>query len=251
MCIMARRPLSLERQQDADRLKKVWAAFRESQKSEGSKVTQEDVSFACGWSTQGAFSAYLNGRTPLNLDALIKLSTYFGVSPSEISPSLAAGIESVAIEQENNDKQSITTNKRAGRWVPVKAYSKMGDDGYYQDMGYLGDGGDGFVPSLTAGPNAYAVKGNGLSMYPEIRHGWFAVCDPDENPVSTEFVEVRFKDGRRTIKEFITIVNNVLHLIGVNGELRLTFDMNEIEAIVPIIDIVPPSRHMHDIPLRS
>ncbi|WP_167850437.1 helix-turn-helix domain-containing protein [Acinetobacter baumannii] len=87
---MARRPLSLERQQDADRLKKVWDKFKAEAKEKGSKVTQEDVSEACGWNTQGAFSAYLNGRTPLNLDALIKLSTYFGVPPYEISPELAA-----------------------------------------------------------------------------------------------------------------------------------------------------------------
>lgn len=247
---MARRPLSLERQQDAERLKKIWATFRDEQKAEGRKVTQEDVSDACGWATQGAFSAYLNGRTPLNLDALIKLSSFFGISPAEISPSLAAEIESVSTEQENNDKSSISNNKRSGRWVPVKANSKMGDDGYYMDMGYLGDSGDGYVPSLTAGPNAYAVRGNGLSMYPEIRHGWYAVCDPDAPPIPTEFVEVQFKDGKRTIKEYISIANDVLHLLGINGEKRLTFDMSEVDAIVPIIDIVPPSRHMPEIPIR-
>ena len=97
MCIMARKPLSIERQQDAVRLRSAWDGFKEDARIKGKKVTQEDVSEACGWGTQGAFSAYLNGRTPLNLDALIKLSNYLGKNPADISPELAAGIESVSL----------------------------------------------------------------------------------------------------------------------------------------------------------
>ncbi|MDW2795917.1 phage repressor protein, partial [Acinetobacter baumannii] len=37
------------------------------------------------------------------------------------------------------------------RWVPVKAYSKMGMDGYFTDMGYEGNAGDGYVPTHSAG----------------------------------------------------------------------------------------------------
>lgn len=251
MCIMARKPLSLERQQDAIRLKSAWERFKEEAKGKGKKVTQEDVSDACGWNTQGAFSAYLNGRTPLNLDALIKLSNFFGRNPSEISPDLAAGIESVALAHGEPLESNQFKIKPTGSWVPVKCYSKMGDNGFYTDMGHLGNGGDGYVPSLTAGPNAYAVKGDGKSMYPAIRHGWYAVCDPDATPTPTEFVEVRLTDGRRTIKEFIGIVGSVLHLLAVNGEERITYDMDEVEGIVAVIDIVPPSRHFQEIPVVS
>lgn len=147
-----------------------------------------------------------------------------------------------------NDGDAVKTITKAGGWVPVKSYTKMGYDGYYTEMGYLGNGGDGYVPSLTAGLNAYAVKGTGDSMYPAIRNGWYIVCDPDATPTPTEFVEVQLKDGRRTIKEFIGIVNDVLHLLAVNGEKRSTFDMDEVDAIVAVTDIVPPSRHMHDYP---
>ncbi|WHP06792.1 S24 family peptidase [Acinetobacter corruptisaponis] len=137
---------------------------------------------------------------------------------------------------------------KIGGWVPVKSYSKMGYDGYYTEMGYGGNGGDGYVPSLTAGPNAYAVKGTGDSMYPAIRSGWYVVCDPDAIPTPTEFVEVQLKDGRRTIKEFIGVVGDILHLLAVNGEKRTTFEMDEVDSIVAITDIVPPSRHVHDYP---
>ena len=62
------------------------------------------------------------------------------------------------------------------RYVPVKAYSKMGMDGYFTDMGYDGNAGDGYVPTHTAGPRAYGIKGTGDSMFPAIRNGWYVVA---------------------------------------------------------------------------
>lgn len=134
------------------------------------------------------------------------------------------------------------------RWVPVKAYSKMGMDGYFVDMGFEGNGGDGYIPTHTAGSKAYAVKGTGDSMFPAIRNGWYVVCDPDAELVPMEFVQVCLKDGRCTIKELIGIQNDVLSLIAVNGGERLTFNMDEVESITAITDIVPPSQHRNDHP---
>lgn len=160
---------------------------------------------------------------------------------------ILTGKGSPNIEKIYNEK-SANFSPRIGGWIPVKSYSKMGYDGYYMEMQYGGNGGDGYVPSLTAGIHAYAVKGTGDSMYPAIRNGWYVVCDPDATPTPTEFVEVQLKDGRRTIKEFIGIVNDVLHLLAVNGEKRSTFDMDEVDAIVAVTDIVPPSRHVQEYP---
>ncbi|MCH7309215.1 helix-turn-helix domain-containing protein [Acinetobacter sp. NIPH 1852] len=134
------------------------------------------------------------------------------------------------------------------RWVPVKAYGKMGMDGYFSDMGYEGNGGDGYIPTHSAGERAYGIKGTGDSMYPAIRNGWYVVCDPDAEPTPTEFVQVCLKDGRCTLKEFIGIHNNVLNLLAVNGGEKLTFDMDEVESITAITDIVPPSQHKQEHP---
>ena len=134
------------------------------------------------------------------------------------------------------------------RYVPVKAYSKMGMDGYFTDMGYDGNAGDGYVPTHSAGPRAYGIKGTGDSMFPAIRNGWYVVCDPDAEPVPMEFVQVCLKDGRCTIKAFIGIQNDVLSLIAVNGGERLTFNMDEVESITAITDIVPPSQHKQEHP---
>lgn len=134
------------------------------------------------------------------------------------------------------------------RWVPVKAYSKMGMDGYFTDMGYEGNGGDGYIPTHSAGEKAYGIKGTGDSMFPAIRNGWFVVCDPDAELTPMEFVQVCLKDGRCTIKEFIGIQNDVLSLIAVNGGERLTLDMDDVESITAITDIVPPSQHKPEHP---
>lgn len=134
------------------------------------------------------------------------------------------------------------------RWVPVKAYSKMGMDGFFTDMGYEGNGGDGYIPTHAAGDKSYGIKGTGDSMYPAIRNGWYVVCDPDAELTPTEFVQVCLKDGRCTIKEFIGIHNNVLNLLAVNGGERLTFDMDDVESITAITDIVPPSQHRQEHP---
>ncbi|WP_074166860.1 helix-turn-helix domain-containing protein [Acinetobacter baumannii] len=105
------------------------------------------------------------------------------------------------------------------RYVPVKAYSKMGMDGYFTDMGYDGNAGDGYVPTHTAGPRAYGIKGT--------------VC---------------LKDGRCTIKEFVGINGGVLSLLSVNGGERFFFEMDEVESITAITDIVPPSQHRQEHP---
>lgn len=137
------------------------------------------------------------------------------------------------------------------RWVPVKAYSKMGMDGFFTDMGYEGNGGDGYVPTHSAGERSYGIKGTGDSMYPAIRNGWYVVCDPDAELTPTEFVQVCLKDGRCTIKEFIGINNNVLNLLAVNGGERITFDMDDVESITAITDIIPPSQHRQEHPNAS
>ena len=128
------------------------------------------------------------------------------------------------------------------RWVPVKAYSKMGMDGFFNDMGYEGNGGDGYIPTHSAGDKAYGIKGTGDSMYPAIRNGWYVVCDPDAEPTPSEFVQVCLKDGRCTIKEFIGIHNNVLNLLAVNGGEKLTFDMDDVESAVSYTHLTLPTK---------
>ncbi|MGQ1367096.1 LexA family transcriptional regulator [Acinetobacter baumannii] len=215
-------------------------------------------------------SDWLSGKSKtMEGENLLRASKFLNVNPSwlasgtgEIQSSKRDKFKQLDIE-EFKKKYNISDSDEAllfstiiekpftpssKRWVPVKAYSKMGMDGYFTDMGYEGNAGDGYVPTHTAGSRAYAVKGTGDSMFPAIRNGWYVVCDPDAEPVPMEFVQVCLKDGRCTIKEFIGIQNDVLSLIAVNGGERLTFNMDEVESITAITDIVPPSQHRQEHP---
>jgi transcriptional regulator with XRE-family HTH domain len=47
-------------------------------------LTQESAADRMGFKTQGAVNQYLNGKIPLNTDAVIKFSTLLGVDPTDI-----------------------------------------------------------------------------------------------------------------------------------------------------------------------
>ncbi|HAI54609.1 MAG TPA: phage repressor protein [Acinetobacter nosocomialis] len=233
------------------------------------KLTQGELAKIAGVSAPNVTGWEKDAYAP-KADPLSKMAAYFGVSTSYITNGAESGpkLDSTVTQLKVLDieafkkKYNIPDSEDAvkfleipvkpfptqKRYVPVKAYSKMGMDGYFTDMGYDGNAGDGYVPTHTAGPRAYGIKGTGDSMFPAIRNGWYVVCDPDAEPVPTEFVQVCLKDGRCTIKEFVGINGGVLSLLAVNGGERLSFDMDEVESITAITDIVPPSQHRQEHP---
>lgn len=233
------------------------------------KLTQGELAKIVGVSAPNVTGWEKDAYAP-KADPLSKMANYFGVSTSYITNGDESGpqldsnsaqlnvLDIEAFKKKYNIPDSEDAVKfvqtpvkpfpMQKRYVPVKAYSKMGMDGYFTDMGYDGNAGDGYVPTHTAGPRAYGIKGTGDSMFPAIRNGWYVVCDPDAEPVPTEFVQVCLKDGRCTIKEFVGINGGVLSLLAVNGGERLSFDMDEVESITAITDIVPPSQHRQEHP---
>ena len=233
------------------------------------KLTQGELAKIVGVSAPNVTGWEKDAYAP-KADPLSRMANYFGVSTSYITNGDESGpqldsnsaqlnvLDIEAFKKKYNIPDSEDAVKfvqtpvkpfpMQKRYVPVKAYSKMGMDGYFTDMGYDGNAGDGYVPTHSAGPRAYGIKGTGDSMFPAIRNGWYVVCDPDAEPVPMEFVQVCLKDGRCTIKEFIGIQNDVLSLIAVNGGERLTFNMDEVESITAITDIVPPSQHKQEHP---
>lgn len=207
-------------------------------------IRQVDLIEKHGFS-KGTVSKWISGTNVPNGPNLTKLAATLNTTESWIITGKDAPEKPMRINEGFEDAGPINAEKR---WVPVKAYSKMGPDGFFTDMGYPEGGGDGYVPTSSAGPNAYAVKGSGGSMHPAIRDGWYCVCDPDAPAVNGEYVQVCLKDGRCTIKEFISLQNNLLTLLAVNSGERWTFELSEVECIAGITDIVPPSRHKHEYP---
>lgn len=85
----------------AKRLKAIW----ERKKAE-LHLTQDKAADILGFGTQGAVSHYLNAKTPLNTDTVIKFASLLGVAPEEIRPDMA---DLFAIVRRNQPNQPPVT----------------------------------------------------------------------------------------------------------------------------------------------
>ncbi len=91
--------LSSAQMMAAEQLRLIWNA-----KKKELGLTQEKVSKLCDWKTQAAFNAYLLGRVPLNIDAVLRLSKVLKVHPTEIMPALADLLPISTIETATSSK---------------------------------------------------------------------------------------------------------------------------------------------------
>lgn len=88
MVAQKRRSMTLEESAECTRLNYAWLKFRSKQAKAGIRYTQAWLANQCGWSSQSAVSQFLNGRTPLSLNALLSICRAIQSKPHEISPRL-------------------------------------------------------------------------------------------------------------------------------------------------------------------
>lgn len=81
--INKRRGLSQQEALWLERFKKVW-----TEKKGPLKLTQGAVGLSCGWKGQSAFSQYIGGLVPLNIEAVLRLAKVLQVHPAEIMPEI-------------------------------------------------------------------------------------------------------------------------------------------------------------------
>jgi transcriptional regulator with XRE-family HTH domain len=79
--MISRRKLTAEEGQERKRLRDLWDA-----KKDELHLTQVKAAKALGFSNQTAISQYLNGRIPLNFEAVVKFCKLLKVDVSEVSP---------------------------------------------------------------------------------------------------------------------------------------------------------------------
>lgn len=111
------RHLSDEQIADARRLKKLW-----DDRFDG-VISQEEAAHRCGWKTQGAFNQYLNGKIPIGLRALLKISRALQVEPQDISPTLSSEIATTGASEHNT---SAHLNGPAANRLPLASGSLTG-----------------------------------------------------------------------------------------------------------------------------
>lgn len=199
-------------------------------------------------------SQLINGHRNLAEKSARNLEDKLGLKSGALDdPDLNFGSDSTQIS--DNSHKNIEIAKKIGyqlnRWVPVRVYSRMNAEGFFTETKQDGTVNEGYIPSLTASSSAYAIKATGGSMHPAVRDGWFVVCDPESQLVATEYVQVKLRSGMMLIREFIHKTNDMVILQNVSTGSRETLESIDVESITAIIDIVPPSRFMAQIPVMT
>lgn len=163
-------------------------------------------------------------------------------------PKEPPGAPSVSLEQSSTVPELETVhlesagNPRTIQRVPVVGTARMGDDGYYEELGHPAGFGDGWIDSYSSDGNAYALRVKGDSMHPSIRHGQFVVIEPNSACVPGEYIVLALRDGRKMVKELVRESESEIVIESVNGNGRATLDKVDIERMQPVAAIIPASR---------
>ena len=141
----------------------------------------------------------------------------------------------------------VFTTKNRGRWVPVVGEARLGDGGYFVETAY-DPGTEGYVLSLIAQPDSYALKCKGDSMYPAILPGDYVVVSPHQRIEIGRWVMCQTTDGRRMIKVYSSRYDGMTELRSLNGKYDpITLDADEIRHLHFADGPIRPSYHQPSI----
>lgn len=181
--------------EEAARLKAIYR----TRKAEDPSLNQDRVADECGWSSQSVVSQYMNGKIPLNITALLSLSRALKFSPEEVSPRL---IQAHHLDDTNRAVMNTTTLGPAGRLLPVIGYVKAGAFCEAIEQFQSSDADDWVEAGGPAGPRAFVLRVEGLSMEPDFKPGEKVVVDPDMQWETGDFVVAkRTRDQGVTLKQ--------------------------------------------------
>ncbi len=123
--------------------------------------------------------------------------------------------------------------------VPIRGSAKLGEsDNYFVDLQYPVGHGDGNIIFPTKDKDAYAVKCDGDSMLPRIRHGEYAIIEPNREVNPGDEVLVQGKDGQVMIKVFSRRVDGRIYFESVNAaHLPFSIPADKIEFMQYVVGV--------------
>ena len=150
-----------------------------------------------------------------------------------------------------NDKSGLyhrPLNKIEFRKCPVVGNAQLGDQGYWREMDYPIGHGDGYILWQTSDGNAYAVRCQGSSMEPRIRHGEYVIVEPNKPAEPGDEVLIRTTDGRAMVKILLYTKNGLVYLDSINAtdHPRISLPQEEISAIHYIAGFAKAQLHYPD-----
>ncbi|WP_312374959.1 LexA family transcriptional regulator [Pseudomonas oryzihabitans] len=212
-------------------------------------MTQAVLADACGWSSQGTVSQYLNGRLELNGSALSRFAIALQFDPMEVSPRLtefyrqaisnAGQLRAIPIEVDPNAETYVVELRPPMRKIAIKGTAQLGPDGYW----YALDHDDGHIVAPSSDPDAYALRLRGESMAPAIRSGWIALCEPNHRLIPGEYVMLKLHDEECMVKELLYCNDQEYSVMSINSAFgRRSIPTHEVVHAHYVGGIFPPSK---------
>lgn len=202
-------PLTPEQLADAARLKALYKEWKSSRRAAGESASQEIVAALLGFSSQSSVSQYVNGKIPLNVNALVKFSQLFSCAPEAISPELAKEIQRIAKTSGNTAPGQEIDLESAPNAIQVrKVIFKISAGIAGFSVEYL-DNGEGtplffsraWAEKRGIKPEAvYATRVSGDSMAPGLRDSDIVVVNTADTKRQKEAVYAFNHDGEFTVK---------------------------------------------------
>lgn len=200
--------------------------------------------------SSSAVSQWLNGQTAsIKLEPALMLERESGYSALWLAN--GKGVKQVVQPAPLDAGDEVLEpefagNARRERAIPIVGTAKMGDDGYYEEMSPVVGAGDGHIEIATEDPNAYGLRVRGQSMFPAIRDGWYVLVEPNGQPRIGEYVLLKLSNGKKMVKELINHRQGSYEVMSVNGGVRMSFDVTEIESVQAVGAVVSPSKWRAD-----
>jgi len=227
--------VTAETLEEARKLSALWERRSEP------KLTQEEFGKKFKIGNQSAVGQFLRGVKPLSMKAASGFAKGLERPIADFSPRLVAEAEKNAALASNFVSNADDAGApRVIRRTPVRGQAKMGENGYYEE--YPPEQDDGWVDGYSADPDAYALRVNGDSMFPAIRHGSFVVVEPNGTCTPGEYVAIALKDGQKMVKELIIERPNEVVIESVNNHERKTLARSMIETMHPVAAVVAASK---------
>ncbi|WP_011298531.1 LexA family transcriptional regulator [Cupriavidus necator] len=196
--------------------------------------------------------AWLEPDSPkLGLLHAVRLQDAYGYSPKWLingqgEPKLGGAIEP-ELDEPSLAFDVFPIPQNSFRKIPVRGMAQLGDNGHFVDIEYPVGHGDGYVFFPTKDPDAYALRCNGESMRPRVKHNEFVVVEPNTQIQNGDEVLAKSQDGRVMVKELAYIRDGIVHLSSVNerhGMVRIPQD--QIERLHFVAGIVKRSAWQPD-----
>ncbi|AKQ56720.1 LexA repressor [Bordetella hinzii] len=210
---MPAQPLTPEQLADAGRLRTAYMLWKIQRQDTGEPTSQEAIASALGFSSQSAVSQYLNGKIPLNVNALAKFATLFDCAPDTISPTLAQDMARLATLARTAAAEAAAPQavdaESDGRFVMVrKVIFKIsaGVNGFAVEYPDNGEGMPLFLPREWLAKRRlqpdklYATRVGGASMSPSIPEASVVVVNTADKTPEPDAIFAVNHDGEFTVK---------------------------------------------------